>query len=82
MKKFICDINDFAFNQTIHVINEEEHKIINTTFDELPKTIAELVLHFDIKDITLHGTMAEIIKQELYFELGNNYNLINIEVVK
>ena len=82
MKRILCDINSFAFNQCLHLVDETDHKLIHTTFDELAPTIAELVQNADIEHVLLNGPMAETIDYELKYELGNTYNLIKVEVVK
>ena len=82
MKRILCDINSFAFNQCLHLVDETDHKLIHTTFDELASTIAELVQNTDVEHVLLNGPMAETIDYELKYELGNTYNLIKVEVIK
>ena len=60
MKRILCDINSFAFNQCLHLVDETDHKLIHTTFDELAPTIAELVQNADIEHVLLNGPILII----------------------
>lgn len=60
MKRIVCNVNLFAFQSPVYIINDNDkmEPIVSATMEELPEVIAELAHTHGISDIKLAGCQA------------------------
>lgn len=89
MKKVLCVLNIFDFEQTVYVMDDDtgERDIVALApAKELTAVISAICNEEDIYDVILSGnlTYSNLIKDSItaYFNLNYKNNKINVEVVK
>lgn len=89
MKKVLCVLNIFDFEQTVYIIDDntgERDIVALAPAEELTSVISAVCNEEHIYDVILSGnlTYSNLIKNSIisYSNLNYNNNKINVEVVK
>lgn len=89
MKKVLCVLNIFDFEQTVYIIDDstgERDIVALSPAEELTSVISAICNEKHIYDVILSGnlTYSNLIKNSIisYSNLNYNNNKINVEVVK
>ena len=89
MKKVLCVLNIFDFEQTVYIIDDntgERDIVALAPAEELTSVISAICNEEHIYDVILSGnlTYSNLIKNSIisYSNLNYNNNKINVEVVK
>lgn len=89
MKKVLCVLNIFDFEQTVYIIDDstgERDIVALAPTEELTSVISAICNEEHIYDVILSGnlTYSNLIKNSIisYSNLNYNNNKINVEVVK
>jgi hypothetical protein len=77
-----CQLNLFAFNTPVYIINDEEyHLLAEANRDSLVDVIYSACVNDDTIDhIVLVGAEGEKFKPALEAKIKNNYNLNNVRI--
>lgn len=89
MKKVLCVLNIFDFEQTVYIVDDntgERDIVALAPAEELTSVISAICNEEHIYDVVLSGnlTYSNLIKNSIisYSDLNYNNNKINVEVVK